>query len=287
MSEGAYAAGIGSPAATYTVAPRTLRGVTTVLLFALGVEVFFAALSIAAYALRLHVIGLLESGGPLTRSTVALSNDFLKWISRLSIPMVIVVLVVLMVWVHQARKNLEDSRSGPFHYSPAMAVGSFFIPFVNLVLPYLVVREIWSGSDPAIPPEYPMPFVRLRTSPFVVLWWVAYLASNWFAWLVTEAGIIGRDSVTLSSLRRNAELSIAGHLLQLGSVALTAVLAYRVMRREDALQRQVPRPAPPPPPLAGPANAGLAAMRRGDATPDPDWRELRAPSARTGSISAC
>jgi hypothetical protein len=250
MSEAAFTAGDGRLSTAYIVPARSLRGVTIALSIGLSVEAFFAVLSIAAYALRLHVISVIETGGSLARSTITLSDDAVQWVSWLSIPLLIIVLVILMVWVHQARRNLDELRAGPFRYSSAMAVGSFFIPFANFWLPCLVMGEIWRGSDPALPPEYPMPFAKQRTAQLVVLWWIVYLANTVFSWLVGQAIVAGHDSVTLSSLRQHAELQIAGRVLRLGSVALTAILAYRVMRREDALQRQVRPPAPQPPPLA-------------------------------------
>ena len=91
---------------------------------ALGVEAFFAVLSIAAYALRLHVITSIETGAPLSQQTVVSSDHFVRIVAQLSVPMLIIVLVILLVWVRDARKNLEAFRAGPFLYSPGMAVGS-------------------------------------------------------------------------------------------------------------------------------------------------------------------
>jgi hypothetical protein len=218
--------------------PRSLRGVTVTLLLALGVETLISVLSIAAFGQRLHVLTLIETGMAVSRDTLVSSDDFVRSVSLLSLPMFVVVLVLLLVWVHAARKNLEAFRPGPFDYTPGMAVGSFFIPFVSFWWPCLVMREIWKGSDPGLPPFDREPFTARRMSPLVVIWWIAFLAHGLMGLIVFAVGTDANAS-TLSGLRLAAQVQIASRVLRLAEVALTAVLAYRVMRREDALQRQL------------------------------------------------
>jgi hypothetical protein len=247
--------------------PHSLLGVTLLLWLALGVEAFLAVLSIAAYGLRLHVIKLIETAAPLSRQTVVSSNDFVRRIALLSTPMLLIVFVVLLVWVYEARKNLEAFRAGPFAHSRGMAVGSFFIPFVSLWWPYLVVQEIWKGSDPGLPPFRPESFAARRGSPLVAVWWVAFLANTVFAGVVNEILVATRGDSGLSHLRLDAQLLIASRVLRIVSVVLTTALAHRVLRRQDALARQMapapgtfappapgtfaPLPAPTPMPAAG------------------------------------
>ena len=102
-------------------------------------------------------------------------------VAELSIPMIIIVQIILLVWVHEARKDLEAFRSEPFRFSSAFAVWSFIIPFANFWLPYLVLREIWKGSDPGLAPFSPEPFWTRRGSPLVVAWWVVFLVNNCLA----------------------------------------------------------------------------------------------------------
>ena len=219
--------------------PRPMRGVTFALWLALGVEAFFAVLSIAAYALRLHVIKMLETGGPLSQQAIASSNHFVHVVAELSIPMIIIVQIILLVWVHEARKDLEAFRSGPFRFSSAFAVWSFIIPFANFWLPYLVLREIWKGSDPGLAPFSPEPFWTRRGSPLVVAWWVVFLVNNLFGVAVAEFVLHGGSDTSLGHFRLAAELNIASGALRLASLAVTAGLAHRVLCRQEALALQL------------------------------------------------
>ncbi len=247
-----------------TAPPRPLRGATFAPWLALGVEAFFAVLSIAAYALRLHVIKMIETGGPLSQQAIASSNQFVHVVAELSTPMIVIVQIILLVWVHEARKNLGAFRSGPFRFSSAFAVWSFIIPFANFWLPYLVLQEIWKGSDPGLAPFSPEPFWTRRGSPLVVAWWVVFLVNNLFGVAVAEFVLCSGSDTSLGHFRLVAELYIASGALRLASVAVTAGLAHRVLRRQEALALQsAPGPWAPGPwaPEPGPMPEAVPAAR--------------------------
>ena len=67
---------------------------------------------------------------------------------------VLVLWILLMIWGSQAHRSL--SRFGPasLSWSPGWAVGAWFIPLANAVIPRLVLNEIEKVSDPenGIPP---------------------------------------------------------------------------------------------------------------------------------------
>lgn len=68
--------------------------------------------------------------------------------------------VLLLMWLHR----LYSARPGKMSYSPGMAVGAWFIPLANVVLPALIVRDAWK----AVRGE--------EGSNIVFLWWLFWLA---------------------------------------------------------------------------------------------------------------
>src|SRR5215216_5181226 len=57
--------------------------------------------------------------------------------------------VFFCMWLYRAYGNVPAFN--PWHrlnYSRGWAVGSFFIPFINLVVPYRAVKEVWQKSGP-------------------------------------------------------------------------------------------------------------------------------------------
>lgn len=65
------------------------------------------------------------------------------------LPIIILTVIFFLIWLHHATKNL-DALDAVGDYSPGWAVGWWFIPFANLVVPYRVVKDVWEKSDPNI-----------------------------------------------------------------------------------------------------------------------------------------
>jgi len=90
---------------------------------------------------------------------------------------VLVLWILLMVWGSQAHRSL--SRFGPsrLSWSPGWAVGAWFIPVANAVIPRLVFNEIEKVSDPenGVPPvgDHWRPRALAGTG---LGWWIFYVA---------------------------------------------------------------------------------------------------------------
>jgi hypothetical protein len=77
--------------------------------------------------------------------------------------------VLLLVWIYRAAANATRMKRPGMEMSPALCVGSFFIPVAGLWFPYRAMAQITMASDPrgrGVPPGS------------VILWWVTYLAGN-------------------------------------------------------------------------------------------------------------
>ena len=68
----------------------------------------------------------------------------------LTVGIYIATVIVFLMWLYRSCNNLRALGFGrrQISYSPGWAVGSFFVPFVNLVVPYRAVRELWQKSEP-------------------------------------------------------------------------------------------------------------------------------------------
>jgi hypothetical protein len=98
-------------------------------------------------------------------------------------------IVAFSMWTHRAAMNLPALGARRLHYTPGWAVGWFFIPLANFVMPYFVAAEIWRESDP----EQTDPQAAKSTSPLVSGWWFTYMAHAVLPVLVgmVFGGIIG------------------------------------------------------------------------------------------------
>ena len=85
-------------------------------------------------------------------------------------------IVLFLMWLYRAHENLAafGIPKQQLQHSSAWAVGSFFVPFANLVIPYRAIRELWQKS---VPQQATM-FGAVDPPGFFQLWWAFWLASN-------------------------------------------------------------------------------------------------------------
>lgn len=88
---------------------------------------------------------------------------------------VICAIIAVCLFYHKASKNLHMSGLTGLSYTPGMAVGWFFIPFANLVLPLLVTNEIWKGSVAVSRGESGAGWRNHSINPFIIVWYLAFI----------------------------------------------------------------------------------------------------------------
>src|SRR3954468_5765243 len=86
--------------------------------------------------------------------------------------------VTFLRWIYRANTNLRVLSSEPMNFTPAWAVGWYFIPIANLFKPYQAMKEIWKVAHCGTPND-----------SRVVGWW-------WFLWLFSI--VLARLSMKLS-----------------------------------------------------------------------------------------
>lgn len=163
--------------------------------------------------------------------------------SLLDFMVYIATVVCFCMWLYRAHSNLRAfGQVRGLQYSAAMAVGSFFIPFANLVIPYRGVREVWQKSGP---PEEAMLAEPSPPASFP-LWWLFWLL----------ASLAGRILARIS-FRENVPQQTATLVSMIASVLfiIAACFAYIVVssidkRQEETSQRlglgKYAMPLPPP-----------------------------------------
>jgi|GEM_PF-1616307 len=87
----------------------------------------------------------------------------------------VVIQILLLIWIYRSVRNLLALGIQGMRYSPGWAVGWFFIPFANLIVPPLVLTEIWKASSPAARPG---DWRRGSLNLFVPLWWLCLLGMS-------------------------------------------------------------------------------------------------------------
>jgi len=119
--------------------------------------------------------------------------------------------VAFLMWFHRGHRLLREAGHVT-RYTPAWAVGSWFVPFVNLVVPKRAANDLWrAGAHDRV--------------PGLLHWW-------WAMWLI--AGFVGNavgraflDIETLEDYQPAYAVDIVASVLYV----VAALLAIAVVRR--------------------------------------------------------
>lgn len=79
--------------------------------------------------------------------------------------------IAFLVWLYRAEVNARALGAEDMMVSPAWAVGWFFVPLVQLVMPFMAVRELWKAS--ATPRDWQLG----PASPVIALWWACWIGT--------------------------------------------------------------------------------------------------------------
>jgi Domain of unknown function (DUF4328) len=86
-------------------------------------------------------------------------------------------IVVFLVWLHRAYNNLPSLGVPRPDYSSGWVIGSWFVPLLNLVRPYQIVKYIWNKSDPETV-SVGGGYYDAGSNFTLKAWWGFWLASN-------------------------------------------------------------------------------------------------------------
>lgn len=158
-------------------------------------------------------------------------------------------IIIVCMWMYRAHANLTALGRAGQDYTSGWAAGAWFVPFLNLVRPFRIMKEIWKGSDSAHPHSTGW---KLAPNPSIIGWW-------WAAWLISN---FASNASTRMELRDGAELQHAILVIDLLTAPLSIAAAWcliEISRRIDTMQADrfaalssYLEPPQPPSPYAAP-----------------------------------
>jgi len=91
----------------------------------------------------------------------------------------ITTIVLVCMWMYRAHANLTALGRTNLDYTSGWAAGAWFVPFLNLVRPFRIMKEIWKGSDPSPPAQAGDVAWKFAPVPAMFGWW-------WATWLISN-----------------------------------------------------------------------------------------------------
>ena len=184
------------------------------------------------------------AGGGISDAEAAANDLRQQFIGILQVLLLLATAIAFLVWFHRTHKNLPGLEGRELKYTPGWAVGGFFVPFLNLVRPFQVMREVWHGSDPAglerdVAPDGPEIRNRLGAPRLVGWWWALYLVSGISGNIVARMAFAPNQ--TLDQLQAFSALLVFSDLLDVPSTLVAIRLVDRVTSRQVERAERVRR----------------------------------------------
>jgi hypothetical protein len=167
-------------------------------------------------------------------------------LSLLELPVRLATVVIFLVWVNRAYKNLIAFDISPLEFSPGWAVGWWFIPFANLWVPFKVMRELWNASNPDVDPDFAYLNLDAGAPVSMVFWWITFLGGN-FSGRLLDALI---DANGRTGEGFEIVLFLYGAMTAV-SASLALLIVRRITARHENRSVRSGESEPPAPPQFG------------------------------------
>jgi hypothetical protein len=130
----------------------------------------------------------------------------------------VVAAVGFLVWFHRAYKNLK--LMGRNQLGTGWAIGGWFVPFLNLVRPYQIMRELVTSSAPAR---------RVDVGPLVGVWWATLIIDS-----LVQRVLSATEPDSIDGLVTRVSFGVATDALWIVAGIVLMVLIVRVSRAQDS-----------------------------------------------------
>jgi hypothetical protein len=173
----------------------------------------------------LYTLDFVRVDLPVSSYEIGLNHLRLLAVSIAAIVLGGVEAVLWLLWQYRAHANLASLALGKLRFRPLLAVGTWFVPVANLVLPLVAMRELWRASDP-----FPEGLYRRKrwTNPLLWIWWAGFLAGLAF---VARGLLLGLGATTADDLIGRDHAFQYAALIAIPTVIVSAILIALIDRR--------------------------------------------------------
>jgi len=232
--------------------PSILARVTAVL-FLLNAGVSLAMPSILTWLHYRYLHRAEDAGPPLFIHWLMVLYPITGWLWWIRMLVNVAAYCTFIAWVYVTFRDLAQ-RGARTRYTPGWALGGFFVPLLNFVWPYLVVRDAWRAAAGLREPAGAGGSAGRPTPLVVKLWWALLMID-------VVIGVVGGTAVMPGRM----ELSAVLVTWYVGAAA-SSLLAIAVIAAVERERLNVPaaRPVgllgPWPLPVTAGASAVLATL---------------------------
>ncbi len=204
----------------------TILGRTRAVTWALVATILVEIVSVGAILGELSLMLDARAGRTVDLARAHASDARMNTIANLSLVVFLATLIAWCMWQHRAQRNVHALGRGALRYSPAWAVGCWFVPIVNLWKPFGAMSELWRASGPSADPSS---WRAGRAWSVIGFWWAAYLAGN----TISSVGGLQRTGTDLDSIIAGDYIILLGRAVSTVAAILAIVIVRSVVERQE------------------------------------------------------
>ncbi|MEO6390312.1 MAG: DUF4328 domain-containing protein [Pyrinomonadaceae bacterium] len=157
----------------------------------------------------------------------------------------VIAVVIYLIWSYRAFNNLAPLRARNLEFSPVSAVAWWFVPFVNFVYPFQIMREVWQASDPEIINNNRETRRLSGTPDLLGVWWAAFILSVFLTVISNALSGLGQSKESLWF----PSFLVLSQLVRATAAVLVMWSMIEITRRQEKRFRKlILAPATPPDP---------------------------------------
>lgn len=142
----------------------------------------------------------------------------------------IVCIVFFIMWFRRAYFNLSMSTRAYTEFTEGWAAGAWFVPFINLVRPFTIMKEIWVKTQEATDN-----LITYKKPTILGLWWTLWIINN----IGTNISTRLFNSNSLDDLLISTQLSFVVNLIEIAALVLLIIIIKNVNVFEQNLQQSL------------------------------------------------
>ncbi|MDR1190157.1 MAG: DUF4328 domain-containing protein [Verrucomicrobiales bacterium] len=211
----------GLTTASYTFTKNPL-GLTQALKVMLWIYLGVTVISLLSDFAQMSLV----SSGSVSLEAAESNDARQRIIGWLGLGVYIVTGVIFLKWKYRANLNCRGFGATDMRFTPGWSIGWYFIPFLNFVRPYQVMKEIWKVSS------NPSNWQTQKGSPILGWWWTLWLVSCFLGRIVFH---MSKNVNSPSSLEAATMASIISSMVTISLTIVAVTLVSRIIEKQTKL----------------------------------------------------
>lgn len=207
------------PEYQFTKAPF---GLTKTLKVMLWVQLGASVISMLSDAAQMSLL----ASGQFTPEAVAANDTRQSVVAVFSLVVTFVTGIIFLKWIYRANLNCRGFGAVDMKYTPGWSIGYYFIPFLNLVRPYQVMKEIWKVSSD------PKRWQTRQANPILGWWWALWLINGFLGQITFRMSM---HANTAESLQAATAVSILFSLFEIPLILVAMKVISRIVEKQAKL----------------------------------------------------